>query len=125
MKNYIAGLAAVLMLSGSAFASSPNLQPDPRYIAAYSPAPGETAFDFKLKGYVFGIKMINARYKGQFDSQNYMAYSDLKTAGLGALLKKLRIWAITEGRCATRNKILIRKADGSRWLMIMRPEMSA
>ncbi len=56
-----------------------------------------TEFDFKLKGYVFGLRMIKANYTGWFDESRYTAYTDLKTSGLGALLKKLEIWAVTTG----------------------------
>jgi len=64
------------------------------------PTPGAqaTEFDFKLKGYVFGLRMIKANYTGWFDDNSYAAYTDLKTSGLGALLKKLEIWAVTTGR---------------------------
>ena len=63
------------------------------------PAPGTAAteFDFKLKGYVFGLRMIKANYTGWFDDNTYAVYTDLKTSGLGALLKKLEIWAVTTG----------------------------
>ena len=56
-----------------------------------------TEFDFKLKGYVFGLRMIKANYTGWFDQSRYTAYADIKTSGLGALLKKLEIWAVTTG----------------------------
>lgn len=56
-----------------------------------------TEFDFKLKGYVFGLRMIKANYTGWFDDNTYAVYTDLKTSGLGALLKKLEIWAVTTG----------------------------
>ena len=65
---------------------------------ALPPAPDyATEFDFKLKGYVFGLRMIKASYTGWFDGNRYTAYTDLKTSGLGALLKKLEIWAVTTG----------------------------
>jgi len=57
-----------------------------------------THFAFDLKGYVFGLRMINARYEGVMADGQYTVRSSLKTAGLGALLKKLKIWAITQGR---------------------------
>ena len=57
-----------------------------------------TEFDFKLKGYVFGLRMIKASYTGWFDNNRYTIYTDLRTSGLGALLKKLEIWAVTTGR---------------------------
>jgi len=56
-----------------------------------------TEFDFKLKGYVFGLRMIKANYTGWYDGARYTAYTDLKTSGLGAMLKKLEIWAVTTG----------------------------
>lgn len=59
--------------------------------------PSATEFDFKLKGYVFGLRMIKANYTGWYDQNRYAAYTDLKTSGLGALLKKLEIWAVTSG----------------------------
>lgn len=62
-----------------------------------SPSNKATEFDFKLKGYVFGIRMIKANYTGWFDDSTYAVYTDLKTSGLGALLKKLEIWAVTTG----------------------------
>ncbi len=63
------------------------------------PAPGAAAteFDFKLKGYVFGLRMIKANYTGWYDNDTYAVYTDLKTSGLGAMLKKLEIWAVTTG----------------------------
>jgi len=53
--------------------------------------------DVKLKGYVFGISMIKAFYKGEVSGDSYAVRADIKTSGLGALLKKLRIWATTSG----------------------------
>lgn len=54
-------------------------------------------FSFKLKGYVFGIKMVTAHYNGYVDGNRYAAYTDIKTSGLGALLKKMEIWAVSKG----------------------------
>ena len=51
-----------------------------------------------LDGKVFGIKMIEADYDGWLGSGDYALRSDLSTSGLGALLKKLRIWSVTQGR---------------------------
>ena len=62
------------------------------------PSPQATQFGFKLKGYVFGIKMITAHYNGYTDGQDYAAYTDIKTSGLGALLKKMEIWAVSKGK---------------------------
>ncbi len=65
------------------------------------PAPiSATEFNFELKGYIFGLRMIKANYTGWFDSSRYTVYTDLKTSGLGALLKKLEIWAVTTGNYA-------------------------
>ncbi|MGB0907189.1 MAG: DUF3108 domain-containing protein [Maricaulaceae bacterium] len=64
------------------------------------PAPNAQAlqFKFKLKGYVFGLRMIKANYAGYVDDETYAAYADIKTSGLGALLKKMEIWAVSKGR---------------------------
>ena len=59
---------------------------------------GAVTLDVNLNGYVLGIKMIDADYDGWVGEETYALRSNLKTAGLGALLKKLRIWAITQGR---------------------------
>ncbi|MDA8708333.1 DUF3108 domain-containing protein [Hellea sp.] len=56
-----------------------------------------TEFDFRLKGYVFGFKMITANYTGWYGDKDYAVYSDIKTSGLGAMLKKLEIWAVSVG----------------------------
>jgi hypothetical protein len=42
--------------------------------------------------------MIRANYSGWYDQTNYAVYADIKTSGLGALLKKLEIWAVTLGQ---------------------------
>ena len=101
MRKFWLVTSALMLAAGTALAASdgaPSLNPDPRYVAEYTPRAGETAYNFNLKGYVFGIKMITARYKGQYGNGDYSAYSDIKTSGLGALLKKLRIWAVTDGK---------------------------
>ena len=98
MKRFLATLMLCTALAGTAGSAEISKQPDPALLAPIAPAAGETAFDFKLSGYVFGIKMIKARYKGEYNSEEYTVFSDLKTSGLGALLKKLRIWAVTDGR---------------------------
>ena len=69
---------------------------DTRYDVA-PPRAQATQFGFKLKGYVFGFKMITAHYNGYTEGQTYAAYTDIKTSGLGALLKKMEIWAVSKG----------------------------
>ncbi|WP_298913477.1 DUF3108 domain-containing protein [uncultured Algimonas sp.] len=65
------------------------------------PAPdGATQFAFTLKGYVFGLRLIKASYLGYESDRTYAAYTDMRTSGLGALLKKMDIWAVTRGRIA-------------------------
>jgi len=41
--------------------------------------------------------MITAHYNGYTEGQTYAAYTDIKTSGLGALLKKMEIWAVSKG----------------------------
>jgi len=73
-----------------------------RYIAP-DPSTEATQFKFKLKGYVFGLRMIRASYTGWYDKTRYTAYADLQTSGLGALLKKLEIWAVSSGTHSAQN----------------------
>ena len=97
---------ALLPLSASSFIeqsrnisalNSENINANKVY--SLPPAPQSALkFDFKLKGYVFGLRMIRANYTGWFNQTNYSLYTDLKTSGLGALLKKLEIWAVTHGK---------------------------
>ena len=57
-----------------------------------------TQIRMKLKGYVFGFRVIRSEVVTQFDSRTYAAYTDAKSSGLAALLKKMEIWAVTKGR---------------------------
>jgi len=57
-----------------------------------------TQIRVKLKGYVFGFRVIRSDVITQFDGREYAAYADAKTSGLAALLKKMEIWAVTKGR---------------------------
>ncbi len=98
MKRALMLGAAAIMLATSASGNEESLQPDPAYAMFQTPGPGETSFEFELKGYVFGFRMIKASYNGRIGHDYYTVYSDIYTSGLGALLKKLRIWAVTHGR---------------------------
>ncbi len=89
----VLGLCLGLMSVASA---QNNTQEDPAWPLP-APPQGATQFDFKLKGYVLGLRMIKAQYTGHYNDDLYAARANLKTSGLGALLKKLRIWAITTG----------------------------
>ena len=71
--------------------------PDPSFSNLAPPAKGEVSFEYKLKGYVFGLKVITAHYKGMIGKTDYSLYSDLRTSGLAALLKKQRLWSHTAG----------------------------
>ncbi|MEP1230794.1 MAG: DUF3108 domain-containing protein [Litorimonas sp.] len=103
---------ALLMTGPSAFSSDkvPNILNQERHYtelnaqnlgdkqySAALPDASATQFKFKLKGYVFGLRMIKANYSGWFDNTRYTVYADLQTSGLGALLKKLEIWAVSSG----------------------------
>ncbi len=101
MKRAMIMTASAIFLATTASANEQNLQPDPSYTEFVKPAKGETSFDFQLKGYVFGLRMIKAKYTGTIRKDSYTVYSDINTSGLGAMLKKLRIWAITQGKYDT------------------------
>ena len=92
---------ATALLAGNAATDTPVRDKDGYDAAWYNMpvnTPQNTHFDFKLKGYVFGLRMITAQYEGVIENGQYTVRSTLKTSGLAALLKKLKIWAITEGR---------------------------
>jgi len=104
--------SALVFAAQSAFSSDnpPNILHQTRHYtdlnaqnlseSQYEPAvPSADAiqFKFKLKGYVFGLRMIKANYSGWYDEARYTVYADLQTSGLGALLKKLEIWAVSSG----------------------------
>jgi len=99
----IIAFSALMAASIGGIAFSDTLVRDENgYDAAWYEMPPNTSdnthFDFDLKGYVFGIRMISANYEGAMQNGKYTVRSSLKTSGLGALLKKLKIWAITEGQ---------------------------
>ena len=98
MKRLFFTTAAAVILGTAAYAQTANLEPDPVYTTFKTPGAGETSFDFELKGYIFGLRMIKARYMGKISETEYEIYSDMKTSGLAKVVKKLRIWAISEGR---------------------------
>lgn len=92
---------AATLLAGNAATDTPVRDKDGYDAAWYNMpvnTPQNTHFDFKLKGYVFGLRMITAQYEGVIENGQYTVRSTLKTSGLAALLKKLKIWAITEGQ---------------------------
>lgn len=94
----LSGIASAAMIDQTrnlAALNEGNINETP-YTLPTAPA-NATEFDFKLKGYVFGLRMIKANYTGWYDGARYTAYTDLKTSGLGAMLKKLEIWAVTTG----------------------------
>ena len=62
------------------------------------PDANTTQIRMKLKGYVFGIRIIRSDVITQFNDTEYAAYTDAKSSGLAALLKKMEIWAVTKGR---------------------------
>jgi len=58
---------------------------------------GTTQIRMKLKGYVFGLRIVRSDIITQFDDREYAAYTDVKSSGLAALLKKMEIWAVSKG----------------------------
>ena len=61
-------------------------------------ASDDTQIQMRLKGYVFGFRVIRSDYVVRFNQQDYVAYADAKTSGLAALLKKMELWSVTKGR---------------------------
>ena len=112
MKRAFATLAAVATLALPAAAQAPvNLIEQGANMgvlnaqtyadsAAYTvpPAPqGAVQFAFNMKGYVFGFRVVRASYLGYAGDMDYAAYTDVRTSGLGAILKKMEIWSVTRG----------------------------
>lgn len=62
-----------------------------------APGPDATQIRMEMKGYVFGFRVIKSDLITTFDGKNYAAYTDAKSSGLAALLKKMEIWAVTKG----------------------------
>jgi len=58
---------------------------------------GTTTFNVKLKGYVFGLRVMKANISGGVAKDSYSVRADLFTSGIGAFLKKFQIWATTTG----------------------------
>ena len=113
MKHAFAALAATALLALPAAAQAPvslidqganmgvlNQQtyPDSAPYAVPSAPAGSTQFAFNMKGYVFGFRVVRASYLGYTTDTDYAAYTDVRTSGLGALLKKMEIWAVSRGR---------------------------
>lgn len=90
-------LAKSLILSFGLAAACPAGTAAQEGKAAQNTEAEYTALDVRLKGYVFGFPIITARYAGGFNENAYSVRADLTTSGLGALLKKLAIWATTTG----------------------------
>ena len=94
--------AASTMLAPAALAQSPTTPTAPT-VANKAETPKtvvlpSTKFDIKLKGYVFGLRVMKANYKGMFNDRAYSVRADLHTSGIGAFMKKFQIWATTQGR---------------------------
>ena len=60
--------------------------------------PGTTKINARLKGYVFGLRVIKVNVAGSLTDDAYAIRADLYTSGVGAFLKKFQIWATTTGR---------------------------
>ena len=63
-----------------------------------SPNADDTQIRMQMKGYVFGFRVIRSDFIALFNETDYAAYTDAKSSGLGALLKKMEIWSVTKGR---------------------------
>ena len=92
--------AAVNLIAEGANMGVLNAQtyPDSQPYTVPAAPPGATQFAFSMKGYVFGFRVVRASYMGYASDTDYAAYTDVRTSGLGALLKKMEIWAVSRGR---------------------------
>ena len=71
---------------------------DDRIYSAPTLGDNDTQVHMKMKGYLFGLRVIRSDYITRFNQNDYIIYADTKTSGLAALLKKLEIWAVSKGR---------------------------
>ena len=71
------------------------------YDAAWYNFPANSAanthFNLDFKGSILGFPLISGKYEGALDNGRYNVRTLLRTSGLGALVKKLRIWSVTKG----------------------------
>jgi len=63
-----------------------------------TPNADTTQIRVKLKGYVFGLRVVRSDIIAQFDDKKYAAYTDAKSSGLAALVKKMEIWSVSRGQ---------------------------
>ena len=106
----IVGLCVGMLSIASA---QSNVEADPAWKLP-TPAKDSVQFDFTLKGYVFGLRMIRAEYSGHYNNTQYAARADLRTSGLGAFLKKLQIWAVSTGNVQTQGENASRELTPTR-----------
>lgn len=93
--------ASLLCLSLSIPMTSTAQQDEAPNEASVATAPsGTTEITAKLKGYVFGLRVIKVNVTGSLTNDAYAIRADLYTSGVGAFLKKFQIWATTTGRIA-------------------------
>jgi len=88
--------AALIALPLPALAQAPAAEKTET--AATSTPIGTTAINVRLKGYVFGLRVMKANVSGTLTDDSYAMRADLFTSGLGAFLKKFQIWATTTGQ---------------------------
>lgn len=94
----IASFTAGSALYASSAAADPKPISKPVAEAQIQTVPkGTTTFNVKLKGYVFGLRVMKANISGGVSKDAYSVRADLFTSGIGAFMKKFQIWATTTG----------------------------
>ncbi len=91
MKHALKAAMVTSILAGSIALNSQRTLADE---TNFSP---DTQVQLKLKGYVFGIKIMRANFSANLNGAQYSAKAGLYTSGLAALLKKFKISANTHG----------------------------
>lgn len=94
----IAVSASLIGLPMTVSTAAPAQQNQPTVQTENTSVVETTSLDVKLKGYVFGLRVMKANISGTLTDDNYALRADLYTSGLGAFLKKFQIWSTTTGR---------------------------
>ena len=95
-KSAILGTALLFssgLVADLAYGAESKVKPAPKAANAQT-----TNVNIRLKGYVFGLRVMKANYAGVLTDTSYSVRADLNTSGIGAFLKKFQIWATTTGK---------------------------
>ncbi len=97
-KNILASAGLIFICLSTPMTSAAQQVEAPNKTSAETATSSTTKITAKLKGYVFGLRVIKVNVSGSLTHDAYAIRADLYTSGVGAFLKKFQIWATTTGR---------------------------